>query len=696
MGAFGGLILTSRGRALQVKAQAGVQLHYTRIAIGDGSLGGQSISDLNALINERKSLSITKLKPLADNKATIGAVLNNQDMSSGFYFREIGVFAQDPDAGEVLYCYGNAGNNAEYIPAGGAADLLEKHIDAIVIVGNAANVTATIDQSLVLATKLELESHTHDGTPGNGPKISSTGLANAAVTDTILGNRTIDDTATPNTGPNTLTNLLSFIGNRLKNITGESNWSISPAMTIKQIFNKFLGAAAGGGHTHDGTNGNGPKIAAGNISLVDSADYYSGTDPEAALAELGDKVIKQSPPTSVSLVSGQQVITSPRVAPYNVVSIKGQTRVNLLGRAGGFESSPTGWGLFQSSTTIDTTNFTSGKQGLKIMVASGTYGAITYTINTIVGKTYVVVFDFKNGNATKIWGRIQGSAQTPDITDATKFTPAFIKFTATAASHVVEIDVGGAVGTYAYVDSVRPYEVSTVEYAALDGMNPAQVAAKYQYVDDVKPINTPYVIKCGENQIPNFFENWGMSNLGAVYEVIDGYTIKITSTGNTTESQAFSPTIMLLPNTTYTFSSGGTSGYYRLAIKDADYNNTRKLVVPAGQSLTFTTTAAEFSVILNATNSSSDNPAPDNTTAGVFTYIKPMLNLGSTALPHKPNEDDCLVFPTKLHSNIDRSVYDEITYRDGQYYKNSRFGELVLDGTLGWVARSDEPNNFRN
>lgn len=157
MSAFGGLQITNQGKNLQIKAQIGVQLKYTRIAIGDGSLGsGQQISNLTALINQVKNLSITKISVLSTGKADLETVLSNQDVTTSFYFREIGIFAQDPDAGEILYCYGNAGSNAELIPAGGGADVIEKNINIYVLTGNATNVTATIDDSLVYATQEDL------------------------------------------------------------------------------------------------------------------------------------------------------------------------------------------------------------------------------------------------------------------------------------------------------------------------------------------------------------------------------------------------------------------------------------------------------------------------------------------------------------------------------------------------------------
>lgn len=159
MGAFGGLILTNKGRNLQAKAQTGKELKYTRIGVGDGQLGGRQIVDLTALVSEKKSLNLTKLKVNGGGRATVGTILSNQNISAGFYLREIGVFALDPDEGEILYCYGNAGSTAEYIPVGGGPDVIEKNIDIITIVGNASNVSAVLDTSMVFVSKSEFDDH---------------------------------------------------------------------------------------------------------------------------------------------------------------------------------------------------------------------------------------------------------------------------------------------------------------------------------------------------------------------------------------------------------------------------------------------------------------------------------------------------------------------------------------------------------
>ena len=161
---FGSIIFTDKGRILQAKAQAGKQLNFTKIQIGDGQLGGAAIQSLNALISPKKNISITNIKT-STSTATVGGILNNSDIATGFYWREVGLFAADPDTGvETLYCYGNAGNLAEYIPAGGGSSILEKRLDIVATIGNATNISAAIDSSLIYLTLSDLDAHNNSGT----------------------------------------------------------------------------------------------------------------------------------------------------------------------------------------------------------------------------------------------------------------------------------------------------------------------------------------------------------------------------------------------------------------------------------------------------------------------------------------------------------------------------------------------------
>ena len=104
------------------------------------------------------SQSITGIKVVQDNIVKVTFQLTNTGLETGFNWREIGIIAEDPDTqAEVLFVYGNAGDNGEYIAPGGETDILEKYINVNLIVSNTENVTAVIDESLVFATQKDLE-----------------------------------------------------------------------------------------------------------------------------------------------------------------------------------------------------------------------------------------------------------------------------------------------------------------------------------------------------------------------------------------------------------------------------------------------------------------------------------------------------------------------------------------------------------
>lgn len=156
------VFFTKQGKVLQAKCMAGKTLHFTKLELGDGELGSRVPQELKSLISPQLEVPLSKLIALEEGQVKIGGKFNNSNLAAGFYLRELGVYAQDPDTlEEMLYCYGNAGNLAEYISSQGS-EIIEKQIDIIALVGNEANVTATINSSLLVVTPEELEVHNQD------------------------------------------------------------------------------------------------------------------------------------------------------------------------------------------------------------------------------------------------------------------------------------------------------------------------------------------------------------------------------------------------------------------------------------------------------------------------------------------------------------------------------------------------------
>lgn len=146
MAAFPTMTLTNAGQALQTKVQAGATLTFTRIALGDGQLNGQPISPLTALISQKASVEVDSVRVVGNSTAQASGFFSNADITTGFWWRETGLFAQDPDNGEILYGYTNAGDAGDYIPT--VEDTrIEKYIYCSITVTNADSVTITIPAS---------------------------------------------------------------------------------------------------------------------------------------------------------------------------------------------------------------------------------------------------------------------------------------------------------------------------------------------------------------------------------------------------------------------------------------------------------------------------------------------------------------------------------------------------------------------
>ena len=95
-------ILTNRGRDLQLKVEAGEKLKMTRFKLGDGMETTAEAADLNDLMGAKIAFGITGIERLGTLCKFTG-VVTSTSVSAGFRAREWGLFAEDPDLGEILY-----------------------------------------------------------------------------------------------------------------------------------------------------------------------------------------------------------------------------------------------------------------------------------------------------------------------------------------------------------------------------------------------------------------------------------------------------------------------------------------------------------------------------------------------------------------------------------------------------------------
>ncbi len=164
MANWNGLQLTNKGIALQAKVQAGEELVITKLKLGSGIVsGGTDIKTLNDLIEPEQNLGIGA-KEAVEDYCKISSTITNTELEAGYYVRELGVFAQDPDVGEILYMYTTDGA-PDYLPAGGGSTAISQEFSVMIAVDDVDNIEVDIDPT-ALATmgyvQLQITEHNTD------------------------------------------------------------------------------------------------------------------------------------------------------------------------------------------------------------------------------------------------------------------------------------------------------------------------------------------------------------------------------------------------------------------------------------------------------------------------------------------------------------------------------------------------------
>ncbi|WP_297966686.1 phage tail protein [uncultured Anaerovibrio sp.] len=144
MSQWAGGVLTAAGRALQAKVEAGTTaLVLTKIKLGDGTESMDAVDNLTDLVGAKAVLGISSSVADGDHATITGVVLSTQ-LQAGFWAREWGLFATDPDEGEILYMI-TIDAQPEWLPASTAAAQVSATYAMNIAVANATNIEVQID-----------------------------------------------------------------------------------------------------------------------------------------------------------------------------------------------------------------------------------------------------------------------------------------------------------------------------------------------------------------------------------------------------------------------------------------------------------------------------------------------------------------------------------------------------------------------
>ena len=218
--------LTDAGKNLLLRALTGETITFTKIQLGNGP--AQDARTATGLVNPLLTVELSKIE-VGEEYVTLTAAFTNGTVTSGFHITEAGFYAKDPDddSKELLYALGNEDEStADYVP-NNANRILEMEFNALLFIGDAENVAAAINSSLVYASAADLEAHTgnvenpHNVTKeqvglGNVPNRSTNDQTPTYETATTFATLTSGEKVSTAFGKIKLaiTNLINHIANR--------------------------------------------------------------------------------------------------------------------------------------------------------------------------------------------------------------------------------------------------------------------------------------------------------------------------------------------------------------------------------------------------------------------------------------------------------------------------------------------------
>lgn len=312
-----GTIITKKGLQLIAKLVAsGTAMTFSRVSVGTGAVpAGYDPGSMTDLNQYKMDGSISSCSFLGD-EASIIMQISSLGVETGFTITETGLYATDPDEGEILYAYLDLTKDPQYVYAENSAISKFVEITLVVKVGTVERVTAQLNPRSLLTRDGDISDTSINDLE---PIETKYPVPNAGESTKVFMGKVkkyIEDTKPLDAD---LTMYVATTGN---NTTGDGT-PAKPYQTINYALNKI------------------PKNLNGHtVGIVVSAGTYKedvfiqGVDGDLQLLLQGDIIINNLTVTQSNLTIGSftgstVLLTSQWIAIKNASRVYADSKVNV-------------------------------------------------------------------------------------------------------------------------------------------------------------------------------------------------------------------------------------------------------------------------------------------------------------------------------------------------------------------------------
>lgn len=150
MAEFSKLVITNKGQALLAKMIAGSgNIEFTKVSASSTAYTDAQLEGLASLSNVKQTSLISKVTRTNEVAIKVEAAFTNTELTAGYYMKALGLYAVDPDDGEVLYAVTRETSGNCYMPAYNGITVSGAYVQLVTTVGNAENVSLEVDMAAV-------------------------------------------------------------------------------------------------------------------------------------------------------------------------------------------------------------------------------------------------------------------------------------------------------------------------------------------------------------------------------------------------------------------------------------------------------------------------------------------------------------------------------------------------------------------
>lgn len=152
MAEFNKLIITNKGQALMAKLIAGTTtVEFTKIRTSTNVYTNAQIPALTALANVKQTTDVSRVIRTNNVAVQVEGAIENSSLTTGYKINSVGLYAKDPDEGEILYAVASvaSSDNGAWMPPFNGVAVSGAYFKLITTVSNSDNVTLQVDQAAV-------------------------------------------------------------------------------------------------------------------------------------------------------------------------------------------------------------------------------------------------------------------------------------------------------------------------------------------------------------------------------------------------------------------------------------------------------------------------------------------------------------------------------------------------------------------